>query len=418
MFAIDKKSLRTMSIITITICIIYVLCTVVYKEITDDLFFSTALSRHSLHDILSIRYNTWSGRIFIEALLMLTINIPFFPQILISLCCLLLAYGLVSLSIGKDRTSTALVALSLVLILCDFHTNRQATLWITGAYNYILPISIGIYAISIFIEGNSSKFRKSLSCVIVFIACNNEQFAVTAIIGISVYVFARFKNKDLSRYDIFFLLSMLCGGAIVLAAPGNVIRLHAEILSWMPDFNNYSLLDKLSIGVDRISNQINFNDNLLFNACCIISLIYLLRRDRFCVCRLAMITVLLVKTLTFMLSFYPDSLATRALRFEEYISPASWSYPFVYIAYLVNLVALSSILMSCLLASRSSYEAIKISLIMVCGVLSALMIGFSPTAYASGTRVMFIFDLSIVAATLFLLNKLQERGENQVEAVH
>jgi hypothetical protein len=34
------------------------------------------------------------------------------------------------------------------------------------------------------------------------------------------------------------------------------------------------------------------------------------------------------------------------------------------------------------------------------------MIGFSPTAYASGTRVMFIFDISIVIASVFILTKL------------
>ncbi|HGY3716994.1 TPA: DUF6056 family protein [Citrobacter gillenii] len=406
MLATNRNNLNAMSFLTIAICLIYIFSSVVFKDITDDHFFSTALSKYSIFEILQIRYNTWSGRILIEAFLMKTINLPLFPQIAISLSCVLLAVSVAKLASNDSRVTIPFIALSMLLFLSDFHTNRQATLWITGAYNYIVPISIGLYAITIYLDREQSIFKKLSSCILIFLASNNEQFAVTAIIAMTVILFAKFKVKELTAYDAAFTASLFCGGAIVLAAPGNVVRLHSEIINWMPEFDNYGILYKLSVGVDRISNQINFNDNFLFILCCAASLAYLLLQRNNCLTITLLSTILTLKIVTFLLSFYPASPVNNIFRSENYMSPSSWGHPYIYASYLINLMTLSSILITCLIASRSKKEATKICVILVCGVLSALMIGFSPTAYASGTRVMFLFDISIAVATVFMVTKI------------
>lgn len=406
MLANNRNNLNAISLLTIAMCLIYIFFSVVFKDITDDHFFSTALSKYSIFQILQIRYNTWSGRILIEAFLMKTINIPLFPQIAISLSCVLLALSVAKLASNDSRVTIPFIALSMLLFLSDFHTNRQATLWITGAYNYIIPISIGLYAITIYLDKDQPIFKRLSSCILVFLASNNEQFAVTAIIAMTAMLIAKFKAKGLTAYDAAFTASLLCGGAIVLAAPGNVVRLHSEIINWMPDFDNYGILYKLSVGVDRISNQINFNDNFLFIICCGVTVAYLLLQKNNCLTRTLLTTIITLKIVTFLLSFYPTSPVNNIFRYENYISPISWGYPSIYASYLTNLMTLSSVLITCLIASRTKFEAIKISVVLLCGVLSALMIGFSPTAYASGTRVMFIFDISITIATVFMVSKI------------
>lgn len=416
MFAVNKKNLNVVSLITISVCIMYVFISVVYKDITDDHFFSTALEKYSLPDILKIRYMTWSGRVFIEAFLMKTINILYFPQIIIALSCILMSYCIAKFSSKDGVVSLSLVSAALLIMLSDFHTNRQATLWITGAYNYIIPISIGMYSILTFLEKNQSSIKKFLSCLLIFLACNNEQFAVTAFIGVLAFLAFKYRSDGISAYDLTFFACLVCGGIIVLAAPGNVIRLHSEISNWMPDFNNYSVFHKLAVGVDRISNQINFNDNFLFFIVSILSIAFLLRRCDFCLVNAAMISILSLKVLSFILSFYPDTMLSRLIRFEEYISSATWRYPVVYITYFINLLSLSSILVTCLLASRTAKDGTLISVVLLCGVLSALMIGFSPTAYASGTRVMFLFDVSMAIGGLFIFNRMHDIGHD--EAVH
>ncbi|EOA5501865.1 hypothetical protein J7S71_00125 [Enterobacter hormaechei] len=405
----NRNSLNSISFLTIAICLIYVFSSVVFKDITDDHFFSTALSKYSIFEILKIRYDTWSGRILIEAFLMKTINVHLFPQIAISLSCILLAFSVSKMASIDGRVTIPFIALSMLLFLSDFHTNRQATLWITGAYNYIIPISIGLYAVTIYLDMDQSIFKKLSSCVLIFLASNNEQFAVTAIIATAVIMIVKFKAKGLTAYDAAFTVSLLCGGAIVLAAPGNVVRLHSEIINWMPDFENYGVLYKLSVGVDRISNQVNFEDNFLFIACCFASLSYLLLREEQSIAVKSMALVFTLKIVTFLLLFYPSTHISELLRSDNYIKPSSWGHASVYLNYLINLVSLSSILITCLMASGSKKEATKISVILVCGVLSALMIGFSPTAYASGTRVMFLFDISIAVATVFMIRNIFSR---------
>lgn len=409
MLANNRRNLNAISFLTIAICLIYIFSSVVFKDITDDHFFSTALRKYSLLDILDIRYNTWSGRVIIEAFLMKTINLPLFPQVSIALSCLLLSLSISKLASDDMRMTIPLIAVSMILILSDFHTNRQATLWITGAYNYIIPISIGLYAITMYFDGNKSTFKKVTSCVLIFLASNNEQFAVTAIIGIAARLIIKAKERELTLYDAAFSASLTFGGAVVLAAPGNVVRLHSEILNWMPDFDDYGILYKLSVGVDRISNQINFNDNFLFIICCAVSLAYLLLNNKHCLANTLILSIITLKIVTFLLSFYPASPMNNIFRSENYINPASWGHSSIYVSYLINLMTLSSILLTCLMASKSRNEGAKIFVIMICGVLSALMIGFSPTAYASGTRVMFIFDISIATATVFMLTNIFSR---------
>lgn len=406
MLANNRKNLNAISFLTMAICLIYIFFSVVFKDITDDHFFSTALSKYSIFEILQIRYNTWSGRILIEAFLMKTINIPLFPQIAISISCVLLAFSVSKLASSDSRATLPYIALSMLLFLSDFHTNRQATLWITGAYNYIIPISIGLYAITIYLDRDQSIFKKLSSCILIFLASNNEQFAVTAIIAMTVILIAKCKTRELTVYDSAFTASLLCGGAVVLAAPGNVVRLHSEIINWMPDFDSYGVLYKLSVGVDRISNHINFNDNFLFIICCSASLAYILLKENNRLTITLLAAIFTLKVVTFLISFYPASPVNNILRYENYISPVSWGDPSIYASYLTNLMTLSSILITCLIASRTKFEAIKISVVLLCGVLSALMIGFSPTAYASGTRVMFIFDISITIATVFMVTKI------------
>ncbi|CCJ88678.1 hypothetical protein BN132_606 [Cronobacter turicensis 564] len=416
MLANNRKNLNAISFLTIAICLIYIFSSVVFKDITDDHFFSTALSKYSLFEILQIRYNTWSGRVLIEAFLMKTINVYLFPQIAISLSCILLAFSVAKLASIESRVTIPIIALSMLLFLSDFHTNRQATLWITGAYNYIIPISIGLYAITIYLDREQPVFKKLSSCILIFFASNNEQFAVTAIIAMAVILIVKFKAKKLTVYDAAYTASLLCGGAIVLAAPGNVERLHSEIINWMPDFENYGILYKLSVGVDRISNQVNFDDNFLFVACCFASLSYLLLRSKHSVAASAMMLVFALKIVTFLFLFYPTTHISEMLRSNNYINPSSWGHASIYFNYLINFIALSSILITCLMASKSIKEATRISIVLVCGVLSALMIGFSPTAYASGTRVMFLFDVSIVIGALFIFNRMDNVYHD--EAVH
>lgn len=394
------------SISSLIICLAYIITSIKFKHYTDDYYFAHAIDNGYIFDILRGRYNEWSGRVLIEAILIKTINNTRIAILLMSASCILIACSISKLASNNNKSIITYTSAALLLLMCDFETNLQAMTWITGAYNYMLPVSLGLYAISINISENKSTPYKILSCVFIFISCNNEQFAATAFIGIFSSVLLKSINKSLSIYDVIFLSFIIIGGAIVICAPGNIIRLNEEIVNWMPGFSSYNLFTKLSIGIDRISSHINSNGSYIFLVCCIAALASLLINGLDCLAKTIIALVLLVKISSISFHLYNETSITNLLMFSKYITPAEWANVSIYASYMLNLLSISSILLIVNMLSESKSEAIKISTVVVCSVLSAVMIGFSPTAYASGSRVMFIFNVGFVISSLFIMQKI------------
>ncbi|WP_236298503.1 hypothetical protein, partial [Enterobacter hormaechei] len=74
------------------------------------------------------------------------------------------------------------------------------------------------------------------------------------------------------------------------------------------------------------------------------------------------------------------------------------------ISYLFTMIFLSSIycyLLSTIEEKKKFYLGAAISL---CSISSAIMIGFSPTVYSSGTRVMFIFDITLLIVLVLAMS--------------
>lgn len=380
---------------------------------TDDIFFVTVTQKMNLYDFTAMRYHTWSGRYLIEALMVKTINIAYAPQLLIISSFALLSYSISLIASDDGSVSLTSITIASLLLLAVPGTSSQAILWVSGGYNYILPIALGLYALSNLIHEKHCALPVSLAAL--FFSCNNEQFGAVALLVIAITTSIRKYKKLPVKYEIIYLVTSAVSFVSNMLAPGNKARFLAEVPNWMPDFNNLSMLDKITIGMDRLNNHVHYPDNITLFIFCLIALFIASRKNGFSMITCSAIIFCGMHALYFISTFYPKfSFYHTKMLLPEFIRADSavadsWSSVSLYTSYALSIMTVLSSFFAVADSKKSQSSFWKIILIMLCGVASAVMIGMSPTAYASGARVMFIFDISVIIGILAALNKQDDK---------
>ncbi|EPK3137446.1 DUF6056 family protein [Enterobacter cloacae] len=257
----------------------------------DDVYFVNALKGSSLLGFLEMRYMTWSGRVIIEAIMVKTINHEYVWRFIMPVCLFILCHSICKISSTKKNPSPILTLLMmLIFFLMPQKTYNEGAFWITGFYNYLLPISLGFYAISVINKTDeSSSIEKLLSLLSLPVACSNEQMGITIVIYLVISLAI---TRNVKPYNATFALIALLSFSFLMLAPGNKIRLLGESRR-IPEFYDFGLLDKIGLGIDRFSSMINSNSYLLLLLSILLVALYLLENhshlNKFGVCSISII---------------------------------------------------------------------------------------------------------------------------------
>ena len=353
---------------------------------TDDIFFATIMQKMNIYEFTAMRYHTWSGRYLIEAFMVETINISYAPQLIIISSFALLSYSISKIASDDGKLSLTSLTIASILLLSVPGTSSQAILWVSGGYNYILPFALGLYSLSNLIH---EKHRTlSVSLVALYFSCNNEQFGAVALLVIAITTAIRKHKKSSIKYEIIYLVTAAVSFIANMLAPGNKARFLAEVPNWMPDFNNLSLFDKITIGMDRLNNHVHYPDNITLFVFCLIALFIASRKNGFSLISCAAIIFCGMHALYFISTFYPKfSFYHTKMLLPEFIRadsavPDSWTSVSLYTSYTLSIMVILSAFFAVADDRKSQSLFWKLIIVMLCGVVSAVMIGMSPTAYA------------------------------------
>ena len=358
----------------------------------DDLYFVKALENSSLIDFLSVRYMTWSGRVVLETILVGTITISLFWKLAIPACLILLAHSFYRLFHGEKTFSSLHILLAIIIIMSmpDKSFNDGA-LWVTGFYNYLLPVSLGFYSISIFLRENEhGSIQKGLSLAFVIISCSNEQVGITTM---AVILVSYFFKKRFSYYNVIFSILSVLSLAVLMLAPGNSVRFSAESKR-IPEFTDFSLIDKIGLGLDRLSSATSSNNIILtFLSIAMIALFIISRK--YSIHGLVACAIII---------FF------NAMKYFEVIDPSfmengEWARPHLYMTYMASLSFLVSLIYLSVFLLK--YKRFSASLFLIIfAPATVIMIGFSPTVYASADRILFLFQCMMACALYGALMKI------------
>ncbi|MBO0470869.1 hypothetical protein JZO66_09950 [Enterococcus sp. DIV0242_7C1] len=384
---------------------------------TDDGWFMTAPREYDLFSYLQWRYEEWSARLFPETTLYFIFLVPLFVHHFISACAwFLYSYSLVRLFSEKVTRVNFLVAF-FSLGFMNVFVMKDALFWITGATNYLWPLSLGLFAL---IPYADNFFRRKQTTVWPYLlpaflfSLSNEQLIACVIGVVLIYHVAIFLRKQKENYLLFLPTSFFIGGAIfMLSAPGNDLRLQQEVKMWMPDYHDLSIFTKVLRGSSWLFEGWQTKLLLLFIVLFIVSALIDAKR------MLIKVTGVYTAFLLLLVHTFPDRFTNfQAITKIDLLleikqgnlfhgSVLGAVAPFVLWGLFFLLVIVCSITVS--------EQKIFLGLSYCAAVFSSMIMWFSPTMYASGARVFMCASVFLIINLYLLYQQLLKTKGKEAE---
>lgn len=365
----------------------------------DDQYFQVLNESGSIFEQVWSRYHQWSGRLGIELLLAYTIAWSFFWKLTIPLSIILIIYCFLKLSKYKISPIYFIVVTVLVNLIPSDITS-ESFYWVTGFYNYLLPCSLGLFCFYVIHERISNKAVIFLAFVSVFIFSYQEQVVIVFVLASVVSLYRVFALNKL-----FFVALSLFNAVVLFSAPGNILRYNSSVRLYFSNYSDFGFVEKAYLGMDKMYQAFMMSDNWpLFVFLSLLAFVGYHNNEKGIFEKISLVIVffyLLIFCLQQQKYAFTDE-SLMGFKYSGTVTSNSIIGANMYKGYLVFLLVLSAAITLMLGLARKHSTVWPALLSLFFGVLSILMLGFSPTVYASGFRVALIFELSLVLATLYL----------------
>ncbi|MFT8888462.1 MAG: DUF6056 family protein [Ethanoligenens sp.] len=386
---------------------------------------------HGVRGALDNYYHTWGGRLFPTLVWLLSYKVRLLMWKILNVACfavLMLMLSRISQMGTIGRRNEKLVKNMIgcaLFFLIPLSTMLGSVVWITGSFYYFWAGTSLLIALIPFFNLVFARETKNpfyiLYVVCALYACYCEQTAVILIFsGVVALVFLvrrRFKSSLLSNLMFGgYYLVIAVNALICLTAPGSKGRVVNETLFWFPDYDMLSIPDKLFRGLCLTANY--FLNTSVWAILLISILVILLYRKKFqskgaTIFAALPLLMLLINLLPLdtLLSRMVDPSFKLAATVQKYLTNFSiFDYTAVYSkkSYIGIVAAVAMLLLLAYLIYTSfdnKRQGLFCLFLLLSSIGSGLMMGFSPTIYASGNRVFFISDLMMLVVAMCLVHE-------------
>lgn len=397
----------------------------------DDAFF--AEDTRPLGEFLSERYQYWTSRLLIEA-------------------------GAKLLAVSSEwiwRILNILIVMLLVWIAADIfglerdHTKRQAQVfffglmwavpmdclweagWIATTLNYLWPLTLGLVAIrpvKHWVKGEKCSAWEYFICPLCMIFAANAEQCAAILLGVYLLSGGYLLKEKRKLSPFYFLLLGLAAASIafILAAPGNGKRMMLEAEHFFPEYQSLNIPEKLLMGfVDTAGYYLAAGgagrENFLFAllAGILLAGIWQKRGEKHFL-PMALVAVFPLLFVWGMGVFGKYWLMYRGFRRGGHVvglfsmnrclpcgggalNHLGWipySMGEVLLQAGVYLAVLACVALTIYFLHGRSRETLLEFVILGAGLLSRLILGFSPTIYASGNRTTLFCSAAILIVCL------------------
>lgn len=406
MSATNKSLSNWIFYTSLSIFFVVIICKLRLMTYADDVTFSHALDNISLFDYLKHRYQTWSGRVVIEGIMVSTIVFHGFWKILIPLCFISSSYLMWAITLKSKidyKLGTSIVMAAALMI--NAPVAGDAEWWVTGFYNYLLPMTCALFLANVLLSPAAGMRKLIAALLLSFIATSSEQIAVFLVVVMPFIFLIGADKRQGNRALAIGYITVLIGAAITLLSPGSASRFSVEAVRYMPQIAEMNILQKAIIGVDRLVENVSFGRNIIYLASSLIFIAYLCKKgtrdalSKTCLIFSVISTVICLTSL----SFYMKDIDYLTYYGKFYnVEFGSLKVYGCYLFYLISLIcmAVGSI------ESSDGVRDYRAFLTLMAGMLVTIAIGLSPTAYASGERVLYVFNVSLILYSLFNIKRL------------
>jgi len=396
-----KKNLTVISIIFMACFFLKLFNSVHLLPTDDDQYFLHALDKTSLMDFLHERYMTWSGRLPIEALMVETINMDFFWKVMIPASALILAWAVGCLSATELKAPKLVISAVVLLCMCaiDRAVFHDASLWVAGFYNYLLPISVA--ATSVVIYKKNNILTSFISAILMSYAVSNEQVSVLFFFYSMHLIIKAIRDKNGTFKVFIFTLIPIISSFVWLSSPGNESRFEVE-KNFLLEFSNFNLLDKISHGFATYTNHMLSASNYLFIiSCTVIAIASLFSKSSSLRKEYVFISILFI---SLAILFLINRIMSIDFIFNNsesnVLTVVNQGEAQTYVKYFLAMIVAIFLLYFSYISGFFTYALFC----TIGGMAVVVMVGLSPAIYAERPRVFFISDVLLI---LYILKAIK-----------
>lgn len=400
---------------TLIICVIH-FCLV---QGGDDVnYFSHALEGRTFLDFLKDRYNTWSSRLVIETILINCYWLNFgLWRVLDVVVFVVIAESIVSICLNDKKY--AAVVYAVILFLTPYFSLCTAG-WGATTVNYLWPVAAAMPAFviekKIFEKKALSKASVILSLLLLIFATNQEQVAALIFgLNVSFLIFNLLKNRNFQKNNFYFIaVIFICIVSLIfiLSCPGNKIRFSKEITTWFPGYSTLSIFEKCQIGLLSIlSYYFSLKEmNFIIVPLCIVLTILFYKKSKSNFIMQILLNLFIV--FCFALHILKKDFILSNNQLAKFSNHSN-------VAILFECIILTAVGFCFLYQIYSVMKEKKAGLFnvfLICaGYCSALIVAFSPTVYASGSRCYLFMSFIIFIVTFKIINDYTDKSHNSLE---
>lgn len=360
------------------------------------------------------RYQTWSSRLVIEYVALMIIS----HRILwtaVNIAMVLLIARCISLFFPSGNIRKKNWMITCLMFIFPFQITGD-TGWVATSMNYLWVLALGLYAmVSVYkaFQGIRMKWYEYLLCTIaLFYAVNAEQMCAVLLAVFLISTIYLLKTKKINIYIMFQTLICAGGMVLVLICPGNALRAASEIPKWFPDYTQLSFMQKTELGYSSSLYEFIMQPNLIFTIFSFLLLISIFLKQKNKILR----TIAAIPFATSLIFGLFGSYASTVFPWIAAVKNAMTIYgtgaTFASVQSLFPDVLLAMICLSVLFSIYHAFDnkdtGLLAILIVLLGFATRIMMGFSPTIWASGERTFTIMFFSFIICSVMLYNQIMK----------
>ena len=427
--------------------VLFVMAMIVFSKVGitagDDEWFYDAVKNvgnGSYLAYLGHRFFNWTGRIVVEAIMVPLIHSNLWIwRVLNSLILVVLTYGIYNLipkkylyEIGCKGKIYIKLLIGISIYVLNINVFFSGVRWITGSFNYIWPMALGIIAIlpfkyTLFNEYYSKKLY-IVYYLVTILAANSEQVSLVILwFGIVTNIFIYLTEKKVDIKLIIYNIYMGLNTLVLFIAPGNYVRELQEAADRYPGWNEVSIIEKIARGVNLLVNHL-LNESPILMFVFLITLCVLVNKR----CEKMALRVI-TYIITVMFSFIPVLNVVDLFTYnlfgknivllqkikERIVCLHPGEVKFTEVNNITVSLAIFIIILLVAVLIIFAFDKIKdgylVFIIYLAALASTISIGMSPTMYASGARIFMVTDiLFIVIIALMNLDIIKNKLHKKI----
>ena len=390
----------------------FILAIFITPDKFDDATFIESVTNNSILNYVTGRYSNWSSRVIIEFTLCFVLKTSKYLWIIIqSAMMAIIGYSISKLFIKENKKELNYMILFMILIY-PFNVMASAG-WAATTTNYMWPLATALFCLipiqKVWNKEKIKNFTYPLYILSLLYACNQEQTCAIVCGTYLLYsLFFILKDKKIHPFIVFQTILSIASLIFILTCPGNYVRKDYEISNIFPDFEELTILDKVSVGLTSTFGELIGHANLPFVILSLIIAVYIFIYYKEKLYRvIALIPLITVSVLGVFIdiigrhySYFP---AFREILLQEDLiyTVANCDNLMNIFPLMMSFVILICMSISILIIFKNLKSNIAI-LIFFIGLASRLIIGFSPTIFASGVRTMIFFEFAMLIVGILI----------------